>query len=82
MVALGERAVALFVVQRMDCERFAACADLDPVFAWALEDAARAGVEVLCYDCDLSLERIGLRRRLPWQGPGGAAMMSPDRPFA
>ena len=79
MVAAGERAVALFVVQRMDCEGFAACADLDPAFARALDDAAGAGVEVFCYDCDLSPEHVGLRRRLPWRGAAGARMMRKDK---
>ncbi|MFP5449844.1 MAG: DNA/RNA nuclease SfsA, partial [Alphaproteobacteria bacterium] len=30
MVAEGDRAVALFVVQRTDCDAFSACHDLDP----------------------------------------------------
>ncbi|HKP79978.1 MAG TPA: DNA/RNA nuclease SfsA [Phenylobacterium sp.] len=33
MVAAGQRAVMLFVVQRTDCDTFAACADLDPAYA-------------------------------------------------
>ena len=45
-VAAGDRAVALFVIQRMDCEAFSACADLDPAFARGLEAAATAGVLV------------------------------------
>ena len=32
-VAAGDRAVALFVVQRKDCEAISACRDLDPAFA-------------------------------------------------
>jgi sugar fermentation stimulation protein A len=71
-VAAGARAVMLFVVQRTDCELFDAAADLDPAYAKGLIDAARSGVEVLCYDCDISLDRIGLRRRLPWRGANGA----------
>jgi sugar fermentation stimulation protein A len=66
MVAAGDRAVALFVVQRTDCEAFAACRELDPAFALGLEQAAAAGVEVLVYGCDLSVDRIRLARRLPW----------------
>ena len=67
MVAKGDRAVALFVIQRTDCERFSACADLDPVFAATLEQASALGVEVLCYDCDIDVRRVVLRRRLPWR---------------
>ena len=65
MAAKGERAVVLFVVQRTDCDRFAACADLDPKFAAALTHAFIHGVEVLCYDCSVTVEGVSLRRRLP-----------------
>ncbi|MET0337192.1 MAG: DNA/RNA nuclease SfsA [Caulobacter sp.] len=72
-VALGHRAVQLFVIQRTDCDHFAACAELDPVYAAGLSDAAAAGVEVLCYDCDISPEAIRLARRIPWRDdPHGA----------
>lgn len=66
-VAKGARAVMLFVVQRMDCDAFAACADLDPAYARGLEAAAAAGVEVLCYACDISEKAIRLGRPLPWR---------------
>ncbi len=72
-VAEGDRAVQLFVIQRMDCDRFAACADLDPAYAAGLPAAAAAGVEVLCYGCDISPTEISIARRLPWiHAPGGA----------
>lgn len=67
MVAAGDRAVALFVVQRMDCTEFAACAELDPVFADALRRSANSGVEVLCYDCHISSQAITVARPLPWR---------------
>lgn len=66
-VARGARAVQLFVVQRTDCDRFAACADLDPAYARGLRDAAEAGVEVLCYRCDISPDEILISRRIPWR---------------
>jgi sugar fermentation stimulation protein A len=69
-VAEGDRAVQLFVIQRTDCNHFAACVDLDPVYAGELEVAARAGVEVLCYDCDIGTDEIRLARRVPWVGAG------------
>ena len=65
--ANGARAVMVFVVQRMDCDQFAACADLDPAYARGLEDAAAAGVEVLCYGCDISEKAIRIGRPLPWR---------------
>ena len=66
-VGEGERAVQLFVIQRMDCDQFAACADLDPVYAAELDAAANAGVEVLCYACDISREAIRISHRVPWK---------------
>jgi len=67
MVAAGDRAVALFVVQRTDCETFSACYELDPVFAAGLDHAAEAGVEVLIYGCDLSTDSVTIARRMPWR---------------
>ncbi len=60
----GARAVMLFIVQRDDCRRFRAAADLDPAYAAALGDAAAAGVELLCYDCEVTTAEVVLRRAL------------------
>ena len=68
MVQGGQRAVMLFVVQRTDCDEFAACHDLDPAYAAGLKAAAAGGVEVLCYDCDISPDAIRIARRIPWRG--------------
>lgn len=67
-VAEGDRAVQLFVIQRTDCEAFAACAELDPAYAHGLEAAARAGVEVLAYACAIDMDEIRLSHRIPWTG--------------
>lgn len=64
MVAAGDRAVALFVVQRVDCDRFSACKELDPAFALGLGEAAEAGVEVLVYACDVAITGVRLARRI------------------
>ena len=66
MVDEGHRAVALFVVQRTDCEGFLACGELDPLFARTLDEVAAKGVEVLVYACDLSETGVQIARRLPW----------------
>lgn len=66
MAAQGDRAVALFVVQRTDCDSFAACHDLDPAFAQGLEAAADAGVEVLVYGCDVAADGVQIARPLRW----------------
>jgi sugar fermentation stimulation protein A len=62
---LGGRAVALFVVLRADCDRFAVARDLDPAFAAAFARVREAGVETLVYGCDVSPERIAVGRRIP-----------------
>jgi len=67
MVEAGDRAVMLFVIQRMDIDAFAPAADLDPAYAAGLTAASKAGVEVLCYDCDLGLDEIRIARRIPWR---------------
>lgn len=67
-IAVGDRAVVLWVVQRTDCETFKTCEDLDPAFSRALAEVTRVGVEVLVYACDISAEEITLRRRLEWLG--------------
>lgn len=56
----GGRAVLLFLVQRADCARVAAAADIDPAYAAALARAAADGVEILCYSCSLSPQAIAL----------------------
>lgn len=67
MAEAGQRAVVLFVVQRTDCEAFAACADLDPTFARTLGEVADRGVEVLVYACDITTDAVRLSRRMPWR---------------
>jgi sugar fermentation stimulation protein A len=65
-VAEGERALMLFVVQRMDCTRFAAAADLDPAYAEGLTWAAGQGVEVLVYGCEVSADGVRIGERMAW----------------
>jgi sugar fermentation stimulation protein A len=67
MVAAGDRAVALFVVQRADCETFSACHELDPAFARGLDQAASAGVDVLVYGCAMTTGGIEIERRVAWR---------------
>ncbi len=73
MVEAGQRAVMLFVIQRTDCDAFAACHDLDPAYAKGLTTAAAAGVEVLAYRCAIAPERVLLAGRVPWTGANFAA---------
>ncbi|GFE64495.1 DNA/RNA nuclease SfsA [Litoreibacter roseus] len=65
MVAQGHRSYMLYLVQRTDCARFRLAPDLDPAYAVAFDAARAAGVEMLCYDTEVSPEGVTLRRALP-----------------
>ncbi len=64
MVRQGHRAVMFFLVQRTDCARFTLAADIDPTYAAAFSQARAAGVEVFCYDTNITPEGVTLRKRL------------------
>ena len=57
----GSRVFVLFVIQMTDVKYFTPNRDTHPAFADALWGAARAGVEVLAYDCRVTADstRIG-----------------------
>lgn len=65
VVAQGHRAFMFYLVQRTDCARFRLAKDIDPEYAAAFEAARSKGVEVLCYDTDVSPHGVTLRDRLP-----------------
>ena len=65
MVAAGHRAVMVYLVQREDCDDFRLAGDIDPTYAKAFAAALDAGIEALCYACQLSIEAITLDRPLP-----------------
>jgi sugar fermentation stimulation protein A len=67
MVSQGHRAVMLFIVQRPDCTHFGFAADLDPAYAAAARTARDAGVDFLCYDCEVGLDGVLVRAALPIQ---------------
>ncbi|MFL2541259.1 MAG: DNA/RNA nuclease SfsA [Candidatus Latescibacterota bacterium] len=67
MVREGARAVMVYLVQRSDCDHFRVAEDVDPVYAETLAQARASGVEVICYDCDISVFEISVSRRLPLQ---------------
>ncbi len=61
----GARAVMLYLVQRGDCDHFRPAADIDPSYAGAMDDARRRGIEVLCYQCDVTRRGIAIGKALP-----------------
>lgn len=64
-VTEGFRAVALFVIQRIDVSAFTPNRDMDPGFSDALVGALEAGVEVWAWRCKVGLEGIALDASLP-----------------
>ena len=60
----GHRAVMLYLVQRTDCTRLKMAADIDPKYAQAFQDAAKAGVEMLCYDTVITRDGVILGQQL------------------
>jgi sugar fermentation stimulation protein A len=61
----GYRAMVLFVVQRADADVLRPHDESDPYFGRALRRAARQGVEVDAYTCQVGLGCIKIDRRLP-----------------
>ena len=64
MVEAGHRAVMLYVVQRGDCAAFRIAHDLDPAYDMAFRAARAAGVEALCYACEVGVDGIEIGRPL------------------
>ncbi len=67
MVARGDRAVMLYLVQRNDASSFDLARDVDPNYAAAYSRAKAAGVEMLAYRCRLSPEEIVIDQQIDIQ---------------
>ncbi|MFZ5963067.1 DNA/RNA nuclease SfsA [Thalassococcus sp. BH17M4-6] len=65
----GARAVMLYLVQRNDCSRATLAGDIDPAYLHAFGQARRAGVEVLCFGCDITPDGVWLGQSLPFDVP-------------
>ncbi|MDH3739915.1 MAG: DNA/RNA nuclease SfsA [Alphaproteobacteria bacterium] len=65
MVAAGNRAVMVYVVQREDCDYFTLADDIDPTYAETFAKARAAGVEAICYTCKITVDGIHLAAALP-----------------
>lgn len=67
MVAQGNRAVMVYLVQRTDCTSFRLARDLDPAYSDAFSGAKAAGVETLCYGTQITPAGIVITNPLPIQ---------------
>ena len=65
MHATGARTVLLFVIQIPSARRFAVARDIDPAYAAAFNQARGAGVEMLAWRCDVSLDGIEIAAPVP-----------------
>jgi sugar fermentation stimulation protein A len=64
-VAIGERAVMIYVIQRDDCAAFGLARDIDPAYARACVEAHAAGVELLAYACRVGPDGTAIAHELP-----------------
>lgn len=60
----GGRAVMFYLVQRNDCNRCGIARDIDPGYSAGLDKALQAGVEVICYECRISIQEIVLDKAI------------------
>jgi sugar fermentation stimulation protein A len=68
MVATGNRALMLYLIQIGSAERFALARDIDRRYGEAFDRARAAGVEALAYRCTVSAEGIALADAVPVMG--------------
>ncbi|MBL4599629.1 MAG: DNA/RNA nuclease SfsA [Rhizobiaceae bacterium] len=67
-VKIGHRAVMLFVIQRMDGNKFALARDMDPNYAAEFDKAIAVGVEAFAVRCEVSTTGIIARNLVPIEG--------------
>jgi sugar fermentation stimulation protein A len=63
----GIRAAMLYVIQRMDVEKFGPAKEIDPDYAATLKKAYKAGVEVIPVQAKVTPEEIEIVRELPFE---------------
>ncbi len=61
----GLRAILFILVQRADADVFSPADHIDPEWGRSIRSAVENGVEILVYQAEISLEKIGIARRLP-----------------
>ena len=65
VVKRGDRAAMVYVIQRDDCQGFAAAHEIDPDYANLLHAAIRMGVEAYALAARVTPEGVELHRRVP-----------------
>jgi len=69
VVALGHRAVMLFLIQIGSSARMKLARDIDPAYGAAFDKARAVGVEAIAYKCGVTVEGIVVAGRVPLEEP-------------
>jgi sugar fermentation stimulation protein A len=64
-VKQGYRALVIFIVTRSDARLFKPHSQRDPRFAEALQLAAKQGVKICCFTCNVDRKSIKLKSKIP-----------------
>jgi sugar fermentation stimulation protein A len=67
LAGLGNRAVIFFLVQRSDARLFKPADHIDPAYGNELRASFQNGVEIQCFDVDLTLQGIRINNAIPWE---------------
>lgn len=62
----GARSIIFFLIQHSAIRSFTPATTIDPVYSQWLKQAAREGVETLCYNTYITKESITLRQSIPF----------------
>ncbi len=62
----GYRAVVFFIIQRDDAKSFTPNRDMDSQFADAVKEAYQKGVEFYAYICNVTLNEIEIKEKIPF----------------
>ncbi len=63
-IKMGYKSVLIFLIQRMDCKDFKIARDIDPLYYETLLRGVENGLEVLCFDTNITLSSISLRNSI------------------
>ena len=63
-IKIGDKSVLIFLIQRMDCKDFKIARDIDPFYYETLLRGMENGLEVLCFDTNITLSSILLRNSI------------------
>jgi len=63
-IKMGDKSVLIFLIQRMDCKDFKIARDIDPLYYETLLRGVENGLEVLCFDTNITLSSISLRNSI------------------